>query len=201
MNATGVKHNDQELRNAKYYGEFKTSMYKIASEQLNKWRIWKIFTENNIARMEEVEITSEFALLMLKGLTGKTQASISKIYNDKDAEYPECSEVERRFRITMDTIDDTLGTELKYLPFSKKTLFYTLFAFMYYCQFGSKSPTEKVSAKTISNDIVAKIKLLGKRLNDKTAPEGILEAATRRTTNLNSRQALFNYLIKETKID
>lgn len=200
MNATGVKLNDQELRNAKFYGEFKTSIYKIASEQLNKWRTWKIFTENNIARMEEVEITSEFALLILKGLTGKTQASISKIYNDKDAEYPECAEVERRFRITMDTINDTLGDGLKYLPFSKKTLFYTLFAFIYHCQFGLKSQIEKVTAKPIPNDIVAKIKLLGKRLQDKTAPEQILDAATRRTTNIDSRRTLFNYLVKETNI-
>jgi uncharacterized protein with ParB-like and HNH nuclease domain len=200
MNATGVKLNDQELRNAKFFGEFKTSMFKISSEQLNKWRTWKIFTENNIARMEEVEITSEFAMLMLKGLTGKTQASISKIYNDKDAEYPECAEVERRFRIIMDTIDDTIGNELRYIPFSKKTLFYTLFVFIYHCQFGLKSPIEKLNAKSISTDIVAKIKLLGKRLQDKTAPEKILEAATRRTTNLDSRQALFNYLVKETNI-
>ncbi len=130
MNATGLKLNEQELRNAKFYGEFKTSMYRIASEQLNKWRTWKIFTENNIARMEEVEISSEFALLMLKGLTGKTQASINKIYNEKDAEYPECAEVERRFRIIMETIDNYLGDGLKYIPFSKKTLFYSLFAFI-----------------------------------------------------------------------
>ena len=100
----------------------------------------------------------------------------------------------------MDTIDDTLGDGLKYVPFSKKTLFYTLFAFIYHCQFGLKSPIEKVNTKPISNDIVAKIKLLGKRLQNKTAPEQILEAATRRTTNLNSRQALFNYLVKETNI-
>lgn len=200
MNATGVKLNDQELRNAKFYGEFKTSIYKIASEQLNKWRTWKIFTESNIARMEEVELTSEFALLIIKGLTGKTQASISKIYNDKDAEYPECAEVERRFRIIMDTIDKTIGDGLKYLPFSKKTLFYSLFSLIYHYQFGLKSPIEKVNAKPISNDIVAKIKLIGKRLQDKTAPEQILEAATRRTTNIDSRLTLFNYLIKETNI-
>lgn len=200
MNATGVKLNDQELRNAKYYGEFKTSMYRIASEQLNRWRNWKIFTENNIARMEEVELTSEFAILILKGLTGKTQASIGRIYNDKDAEYPECIEVERRFRIIMETIDNTLGDGLKYIPFSKKTLFYSLFAFIYHCQFGLKSSIEKVNAKSISNDVIAQIKLIAKRLEDKTAPESILDAATRRTTNIDSRRALFNYLIKEGNI-
>lgn len=201
MNATGVKLNDQELRNAEFYGEFKTSMYRISSQQLNRWRNWRIFTENNIARMEEVELTSEFALLMIKGLTGKTQASIRKIYKDKDAEYTECAEVERRFEIVMDTIDNTLGAELKYMPLSKKTLFYTVFAFVYHCQFGLKSPIVKASAKSISTDIVATIKLFGKRLLEKTVPDRILEVATRRTTHLDSRQTLFNYLVKETAIE
>ncbi len=200
MNATGVKLNDQELRNATYYGEFKTSIYKIASEQLNRWRSWKIFTENNIARMEEVELTSEFAMFMLKGLTGKTQASINKLYKDKDASYPECAEVERRFRTVMDTVDNSLGNELKYIPFSKKTLFYTLFAFVYDCQFGHKSRLEKAAPKPISTDVIARVKLVAKRIGDKTAPELVLDAATRRTTNIDSRRNLFNHLVNEAKI-
>lgn len=200
MNATGVKLNEQELRNATYYGEFKTSIYKIASEQLNRWRSWKIFTENNIARMGEVELASEFAMFMLKGLTGKTQSSINKLYKDKDASYLECAEVERRFRAVMDTVDNALGNELKYIPFSKKTLFYTLFAFIYDCQFGVKSRLEKAAPKPISPDVIAKVKLVAKRIEDKTAPEAVLEAATRRTTNIDSRRKLFDYLVKEAKI-
>jgi hypothetical protein len=34
MNATGVKLNDQELRNARFYGEFKKTSYSLAYEQL-----------------------------------------------------------------------------------------------------------------------------------------------------------------------
>jgi uncharacterized protein with ParB-like and HNH nuclease domain len=60
MNATGVKLNDQELRNAKFFGEFKTLCYNAATERLDQWRRWAIFKERNIARMEEVELTSEF---------------------------------------------------------------------------------------------------------------------------------------------
>lgn len=200
MNATGVKLNDQELRNATYYGEFKTSTYRIASAQLNRWRLWKIFTENNIARMEEVELASEFAMFMLKGLTGKSQSSINTLYKDKDAEYLECSEIERRFGIVMDTIDNAFGKELKYLPFSKKTLFYTLFAFIYDCHFGVKSHLKKIAHKSISPNVIAKVKLIAKRIEDKTAPEAVLEAATRRTTNIDSRRKLFDYLVKEAKI-
>ena len=145
MNATGVKLNDQELRNAEYYGEFKTSMYEVASEQLERWRNWKIFTEYNIARMEEVELTSEFAVLMLKGITGKTQSSIDKIYKERDESYPERAEIERRFRIVMDTIDDKLGKELRFLPFSKKTLFFSLFTCFYDIQFGLNTSLEKIA--------------------------------------------------------
>ncbi len=43
MNATGVKLNAQELRNADFYGRFKTLAYKLAMEQLNRWRDWRIF--------------------------------------------------------------------------------------------------------------------------------------------------------------
>src|SRR5262249_53111899 len=38
MNATGVKLNEQELRNAEFYGAFKTLAYDLAYEQLNRWR-------------------------------------------------------------------------------------------------------------------------------------------------------------------
>ncbi|MGY4572960.1 DUF262 domain-containing protein [Bradyrhizobium sp. USDA 3256] len=45
MNATGVKLNPQELRNAEFFGEFKTSAYELATEQLYRWRDdWEVFT-------------------------------------------------------------------------------------------------------------------------------------------------------------
>lgn len=58
---------------------------------------------------------------------------------------------EQKFRTIMDTIDNMLGNEVKYTPFSKKTLFYTLFAFIYDCHFGLKSRLEKATPKSISS--------------------------------------------------
>jgi hypothetical protein len=80
MNATGVKLNDQELRNAEYYGEFKTLAYDLAYEQLNRWRAWKVFSEMEIARMTEVEETSDLMLLMLDGVRGKSQSALNRIF-------------------------------------------------------------------------------------------------------------------------
>ena len=73
LNATGEKLNDQELRNAGYFGEMKTLMYELAREQLERWTGWKIFNDGQIARMKEVELTSDLSVNMIKGITGKSQ--------------------------------------------------------------------------------------------------------------------------------
>ena len=87
MNATGVKLNDQELRNAEYYGAFKTLAYDLAYEQLNRWREWGIFSEMEIARMIEVEETSDLMLLILDGMHGKNQRALNKVRVSKNALY------------------------------------------------------------------------------------------------------------------
>jgi uncharacterized protein with ParB-like and HNH nuclease domain len=71
MNSTGVKLNAQELRNAEFYGQFKTTAYELATEQLNRWRDWSIFSPDQIARMNEVELSSEFMILIMSGIMKK----------------------------------------------------------------------------------------------------------------------------------
>src|SRR5439155_1368624 len=59
LNSHGVPLNDQELRNGKYFGLFKQLSYRLAFDYLEFWRGNRIFTELGIARMLEVELTSE----------------------------------------------------------------------------------------------------------------------------------------------
>lgn len=194
MNATGVKLNDQELRNAEFFGEFKTSMYEVASEQLPRWRKWAIFTEYNIARMEEVELVSEFAILMLRGLSGKTQTLLDNVYKEKDEAFPERAEVERRFRAVMDAIDDRFGEDMKSLEFRKKTLFYSLFAFAYDLMFGIGSNLKPVKAGLFSTKAARWAEDAGAKIAAKRAPERVLNATARRTTHPSSRKIILRYL-------
>ena len=196
LNATGVKLNDQELRNAEYFGEFKTCMYDIASEQLNRWRQWGVFTEYNIARMEEVELASEFALMMIRGLSGKTQAAINTLYAEKDDEFAEGHEVARRYRYVMDQIDEYFGESLSSIPFSRKTLFYSLFGAIYFLIYGNASIGKRGAARTLSSKQVKAILQRGKAIQNETAPGSVLEAVARRTTHLVSRRAVVQYLMK-----
>jgi hypothetical protein len=201
MNSTSYNLNAQELRNAGWFGEFKTSMYLLAAEQLNRWREsgWGTFTEDNIARMYEVELTSEFALLIIRGeIMGKSQASLDNAYDLYDETFPNRGEIERRFRITMDILDERLGRDIRHLLFKRRSVIYSLFACFYDNLFGLKSSLEnQLSPHTISQEQIAWIKQAGERIETGTAPKEVLDATTRRTTNPKERGILFDYLIRK----
>ena len=71
LNRYSVRLNNQELRNGKWFGRFKQLSYSLAHEHIEFWRKHRIFTENGIARMLEVELTSELLILGLSGLEEK----------------------------------------------------------------------------------------------------------------------------------
>jgi len=195
MNSTGVKLNDQELRNADFSGEFKTLSFELAAEYLESWREWGIFTEYNIARMNEVELTSEFFILMLKGLSGKTASAITSAYRQYDETFDFRDEVERRFRHTLEVIDSKFGKSLNMLPFKRKTLFYSLFASLYHLAYDFKHPiSNKAKPSTISSTQIARIRKCAEAIETGTAPEKVMDAIARRTTHQSSRKTVIEYL-------
>lgn len=198
MNSTNYHLNDQELRNAEFFGEFKSSAYQLAAEQLHRWRKWKTFTPDAITRMLEVELTSEVLLLMLKGeITGRNQTTITKTYIEHDGEdkFPERTEIETRFSSVMDVIDDKLGTEMAELPFGQRSWFYSFFAHFYDLLYGlDSSLKKKARPKTIPQERIAGVKLAGERIKNRTASKEVMEATTRRATNPKERKILFGYL-------
>lgn len=196
MNATGVKLNDQELRNADYFGEFKTLSYALSTEFLESWREWSIFTEYNIARMDEVELTSELLMFMLKGVTGKTQTSIDKVYGELDKTFQQKDEVERRFRLVMASIDK-MGRNIAVGPFKKRTLFYGLFCSIYQLMFGvSATLAAKAKHSQLTAAQIATILKRGDAIEKKTAPASVLDATSLRVTHVSARTTLIKYLSK-----
>ncbi|MEM4986655.1 DUF262 domain-containing protein [Collimonas sp. H4R21] len=196
MNSTGVKLNDQELRNADYFGEFKTLSYTLSTEFLESWRQWGIFTEHNIARMDEVELTSELLMSMLKGVTGKTQTAIDKVYAEFDAKFKEKDEVERRFRLVMATVEK-MGQSIAVGPFKKRTVFYALFCAIYQLMFGaSASLATKAKHNQLTSAQITKILKHGDAIEAKTAPEIVLDATSLRVTHVSARTALVKFLAK-----
>lgn len=157
LNTYSVSLSAQELRNGKWFGQFKRSSYRLATECLEFWREYKIFTEPQIARMREVELTSELLIAAMDGLQDK-KTSIDAFYEnldeswdseeiswtlgkgstqrDQPALYLPADETEDRFRATIAAIDENLGDALRTSPLRRPVLFYTLFCAVHHMLYG-----------------------------------------------------------------
>lgn len=200
MNATGLKLNAQEIRNSQFSGEFKTLAYSLAFQQLNRWRDWKVFSADHIARMLEAEMTSELMLLIMSGILQRKSTTLEKYYDDYDDVFPGSDQVAQRFRNTFDTIERNFtGEEIRRL-FSNRSIFYALFATVYGVQYGLPTPGKKYLAlpamkpAPLKSAVIANIKTSADRIKNDTAPLKVLRAARGATAHEKSRRTLIGYL-------
>jgi uncharacterized protein with ParB-like and HNH nuclease domain len=194
MNSTGVKLNYQELRNAKYFGEFKETMYNIGYQNLNRWRKWNIFNETDIARMSEVEEVSDLVNIMINGLKGRSQTTLDNLYKEFDDEFSFSTEVERRFNYIMDKIDETVGDYISHSPFSRSALFNTLFIFYYDIAYRLNSKLEKVKPNEIDSSIIKTINNSALKIESSDLPEELQKVLRGGTNNLESRKIRLKFI-------
>jgi hypothetical protein len=135
LNTYSIPLNSQELRNGTYFGLFKQAAYSLAFEHIEFWRSNRIYTDARIARMLEVELTSELLILEMAGLQDKKK-SINRFYADNDAAFPHQRRLEDQFRSVLDEISRTLGDGLAESEFRRPPLFYSLFAAVFHIKFG-----------------------------------------------------------------
>jgi hypothetical protein len=157
LNMYSVSLNAQELRNGKWFGEFKRLGYALANESLEFWRQQRIVSESQIARMREAELVSELLVLQMDGLQDKKR-SLDVFYAHLDEEwgpspidwetgrgtsartqparYLSAEEARERYRHTMSAIEASVGDVLAEGPFRRPALFYTLFAATHHVLFG-----------------------------------------------------------------
>lgn len=204
MNSSGYKLNAQELRNAEFFGAFKTKVETLATEQLERWRAWRILTPDNLVRMIDVEFTSELVIAMLRGISEKTDKIIYAIYREYDDDFPFGDEVGRRFQQVFDTIARDFSNVVAE-SFRTRTLFYALFMAVYGLHFGVDSiglagnaPMELTPkrATPLTRAAIDHIIKAGDRINSKSAPEEVMAASTRRVSHVRERRNIVRYLLK-----
>jgi uncharacterized protein DUF262 len=197
LNIYSVPLNAQELRNGKYFGRFKQSAYGLAHEHVEFWRRHRIFSERSIARMLEVELTSELMILGLDGLQDKKK-SIEDFYAKYDEEFAERSTVEKRFRATIDGINEAVADTLAESEFRRPPLFYSLFGVVYHRMFGipkvtlpsPKKPMNQREASELSAAVSKFSDLLESAGEGQPVPRGYEDfvlASQRQTDNIKPR--------------
>jgi len=190
LNATGTKLNSQELRNAAFFGDFKTTVYAAAYEQLDRWRRWKLFTNEQLARMNEVELTSELFMYLISGSQAKSPKAIDDTYKKYDDEFKGRDGILNGFRTTLDRIDELMGKDLETTVFSRPPLFYALFGSIADLQRHGSLVTTKSSTAKFRDKILE----ASRRIEEKSAPPNVVLATERRTTHKVSRDALIKFL-------
>jgi hypothetical protein len=156
INTYSEKLKPQELRNAKWFGEFKSSVYLLARELVPFLESNRIFTSRQILRMAEAEFISELLLAIHEGIREGKKAVIDKAYKDYDDRLPNRRLYEKRFRETIDLIGAILGDSLPALEFRATRLFYPLFCTVYHMQYGM--PRLRAARRPIKPVQYAKLK-------------------------------------------
>ena len=126
LNMYSVPLNNQELRNGKYFGQFKEVAYSLAEEHLEFWRNHRVFSEQKITRMAEVEFTSELMILLLDGLQDKKK-SIDDFYSNYDSVFAKRDVCAARLRFVLDVLNISFEEGLKEVGFHRTPLLFSLF--------------------------------------------------------------------------
>jgi hypothetical protein len=135
LNSYTIVLNAQEKLNAKYFGEFKQTVYALASEHGEFWRRRGILSKRAILRMADAQITSDLLVAMIHGLTDK-RTRVEATYADLDDRFPRRRELVSRFRDIISLLDRLAGDEIAETDFRRPPLFYSLFCVFYDGAFG-----------------------------------------------------------------
>lgn len=137
LNTNNCVLNRQEIRNSKFWGEFKVAAYNTAAEYRELLYENKIFNDKQFSRMDDVELISILLNLFIEGVVSDTPTSIDKLYAKYDKNFDDFRDIKYKFDSVMKQviyIYDYLNGNIR--CFSSKVYFYTLFASLLHQMYG-----------------------------------------------------------------
>ncbi len=134
LNSNNITLNKQELRNAKYWGEFKVIINNLALEYKDFLKSIKTFSDPQFSRMLDNEFLASLMMLTIDGVLSENAAQIDSFYKKYDAKFEEADRYIQRFKECMNYISSIL-TSQQFKFFNKKVPFYTLFASILFCKY------------------------------------------------------------------
>ena len=195
LNSTGERLTPQELRNARFFGEFKTLMYELALEELERWREWGVYSGDEISRMKEVELTSDISVAMLEGFSGKSQARINRAYERFDDSFPQAPNLASRFHRTMDAIDDLLLGNIQMTVFRREIWFVVLYFFLHRRLYENTDVSVKRAPRKLSKALSERLLAASERIQQDTdLPKEVLDAIRGASSDPRSRRTRLAFL-------
>ena len=199
LNSIGLSLNEQEIRNAEFHGAFKTLVYDLSFENLDIWRKWRIFSNEDISRMHEAEAVSECLISMIKGVIAKRQPNISKFYKENEDNFAPTMSVRRRFRKILGDIDGAVGHLLPGSPFRRHALFYSLFTGVYHHIYGlcSSLEAERPRPRSLPDNFAARFEHASQIIRLKNLPENVQDAMDKAAGDKARRDQRHEFIMEE----
>ena len=166
--------NRQEKLNAKWFGWFKQSAYNLAANEpsLAAWEEMRIFTNRQIARMKEVELTSDVLVASVRGISDISM--IATVYKDYDNDFPDRDATESLFRNALQSIRGQTGAIVRSTRFRRLAWFYSLMVSV--CDALNGIPSGMGPSEIQSGEIVGpRMRELDDALKLREPPEGLSE--------------------------
>lgn len=160
INTYSVVLKPQELRNARWFGDFKTAVYSLANEFVTFWEENRVFTPKQMLRMAEAELVSELLMAISGGIREGQKSVIDNFYEKNDDEFSHRETYEKRFRQTMDVIGAVFGEDLAQSRLRATRLFYPLFCAVYHLKFQLPKFTHKRVTLKVADYTKTKVALL-----------------------------------------
>jgi uncharacterized protein DUF262 len=196
INSTGADLNRQELRNAQFYGEFKTLAYRLAFQNLPYWRKWQLFSDEQIARMDEVEAISDFMLAMMRGVEGKSQPRLDRAYKEFDDEIVASTQLTDKLQKVLDEIDRVFGASLSKTAFRRPVLFYSLFTACYDHMYGMAVKYSKPrKARPLPTGSAGSLVAVSSKIVSGSIPEKVRDAIERATADTGRRRVRHEFFM------
>ncbi|MGH6896873.1 MAG: DUF262 domain-containing protein [Acidobacteriota bacterium] len=201
LNSTGLSLNHQEIRNSQFHGHFKTLVYDISLDSFDYWKKWRIFSYDQISRMEEAEAVSEYLIAMINGIEGKNQRRITKFYRDHEDALDGADVLRHRFEVTIAAIDKNVGDVLPASAFRRPALFYSLYAALYDHLFGLKSRLERSAPTPLPAGLADRLHLASNRIRTSDLPDKVQDAMERATADKARRDTRHRFIVEALDLD
>jgi hypothetical protein len=197
LNRYSITLNQQELRNAKFHGEFKQFVSNISGEFYDKLKWSKIISKRSYIRMFEEELIAEIIIAMMDGLQDKKK-SINIFYEKYDEKFFNKRRIYNKFKEIFNIIINNYGDVVKNTNIKRKAIFYSLFLIIYDILYGLKGQKGPYKVDILSIDLknkLLKIDDIIKNPDKYPNYSYFIESCSRQTDNIKPRQTRHDFIL------
>lgn len=194
LNSTWYKLNKQELRNAEYDWEFKSSIYSISNNFIDMFITWRLFNINDISRMKEAEFTTDIYIFMLEWLRERKPNLFDSYYKKYEENFEKSEELENKYSFVMNSINKVLWEDIQQTKFSKDSFFYHLFILFYEFHYWKDIKNSIIVNKVVPKKWKAKLLKLSQLIDEDKIPPEIIKAFSQWTNNIDSRKKKYKFI-------